>query len=69
MKEKKEFDKQDCFARISEYECNALIKKQCKNCNFYKHYQDVMKYEKYLPKKMKGKICNGREQNSGARTF
>lgn len=30
-------DKVNCFARIDENTCNALIKKECKNCKFYKH--------------------------------
>lgn len=63
MKEIKEIDKQDCFARISETECNALIKKNCDNCKFYKHYLEIKKYEKYLPQIRKGTNLHGREQN------
>lgn len=30
-------DKLECFARIDKDNCNALIKKDCENCKFYKH--------------------------------
>jgi len=41
-------DKIECFARISKYKCNALIKKDCKNCNFYKDKKKVVNYKQYL---------------------
>lgn len=50
MKVKKEDDKQDCFARLSERMCNALTEKKCQNCSFYKHYSEVKNYHQYLPK-------------------
>ena len=43
-----ENDKIDCFARISKIKCNALKKKECKNCNFYKNKSQVPDYKKYL---------------------
>ena|GEM_PF-6376600 len=36
--------------------CNALSKKECNNCSFYKHYLEEKGYEKYLPKGFKRKI-------------
>ena len=50
-KNKEVEDKVNCFARISATECNALSKKECANCGFYKHYTEVKGYEKYLPRK------------------
>lgn len=41
-------DKLDCFARISKIKCNALKKKECKNCSFYKPKKEVPDYKKYL---------------------
>lgn len=41
-------DKIHCFARLSLTKCNALKKKECKNCSFYKHKNEVQGYEKYL---------------------
>ena len=41
-------DKPDCFAWLSTLKCNALSKKCCKNCSFYKHKSQVPNYEKYL---------------------
>lgn len=41
--------KQDCFAFISKYKCNALITIDCKNCRFYKtkkQYEKEIKNEK-----------------------
>lgn len=38
----------DCFARIDETTCNALVKKDCKNCSFYKRKCEVPNYERFL---------------------
>lgn len=46
-------DKVTCFARLSKTKCNALSKKNCECCSFYKHYSEVKNYEKYLPKDFK----------------
>lgn len=43
-------DKIDCFARISEKKCNALRKKECKNCSFYKHKKEVPNYKSLIDK-------------------
>lgn len=43
-------DKHDCFARISESKCNALQKKECKNCSFYKPKSEVPNYKSLLDK-------------------
>lgn len=41
-------DKSDCFARIDDNTCNALVKKDCKNCSFYRPKCEVPNYEKFL---------------------
>lgn len=41
-------DRKDCFARINEKTCNALIEKKCENCHFYKHKSNVKNYSKYM---------------------
>lgn len=41
-------DKSDCFAWLSEHECNALTCKDCKCCSFYKPKSQVPNYSKYL---------------------
>lgn len=43
-----ENDKMNCFARISAKECNALKKKECSNCSFYKCKEDIKNYESIL---------------------
>lgn len=48
-----EKDKPDCFAWLSEHECNALICKDCSNCSFYKPKSEVPDYKKYI--RCKGK--------------
>lgn len=48
VKKEVEEDKIHCFARLSSKKCNALKKKECKNCSFYKHKDEVQNYEKYL---------------------
>jgi len=61
MKQLKEkVDKEDCFARLSKTECNALSKKECENCSFYQHHLAVKGYEKYLPRSfISSKYKNG----------
>lgn len=49
MKNKIEIDCKDCFARLSEKECNALICKECKNCSFYKAITEEPNYYQWLP--------------------
>lgn len=57
-------DKKCCFARINDTTCNALTKKECKNCKFYKHrgairnnpfyafsYDDMKKLKKDIEKR------------------
>ena len=47
-------DKTTCFARINENECNALAKKECKKCRFYKH-RDKIKNNPYYAYSFKDK--------------
>ena len=54
-------DKIDCFARINKEICNALIKKECKNCSFYKHKDDVSDYEEILKKGKKELLKTGKK--------
>lgn len=56
--EKEITDKSDCFAWLNEKQCNALSKKDCKNCSFYKHYLEVQNYQLYLPKGFKRNTKN-----------
>lgn len=54
--ERKNNDKRDCFAWLSEKECNALSDKQCCNCSFYVNYKkiDYDLYKKlWIPKNQK----------------
>jgi len=44
-------NKLDCFARLSKIKCNALKKKECKTCTYYKKRSEVSNYEKYVSKK------------------
>lgn len=41
------------FARLTKSKCNTLSKKEYENCSFYKHYNEVKNYEKFLPKDFK----------------
>lgn len=45
---KNEENKLDCFAWLSDHECNALTCKNCRKCSFYKPKNQVPNYEKYL---------------------
>lgn len=49
MKNKNEIDCKDCFARLSEKECNALSSKKCNDCSFYKHFAEEPHYYLWLP--------------------
>lgn len=56
MKENKMgVDKVECFAWLSKTKCNALSKKECEKCSFYRHYTEVKGYSQYLPKDFKRK--------------
>ena len=35
-----ETNKKSCFAYINDNTCGALIKKDCKDCNFYRNRKD-----------------------------
>lgn len=56
MKEKENQFKDDiknganCFAWLSENECNALSEKKCSDCSFFKHFSEELDYAKWLPK-------------------
>lgn len=54
-------DKPNCFAWLSKSKCNALNSKDCKNCRFYKHKNEVPNYKKYLPKNYQNEKGIGNE--------
>lgn len=63
FEEEKEENKTSCFAYINKDKCGALIKKNCKNCNFYKHTLLENDFTtKELIKKTKQDILNGVEE-------
>ncbi len=45
-------DKIECFARINKVNCNALKKKHCHNCSFYKDKSEVPNFKKLLEIKL-----------------
>ncbi len=49
-------DKLECFARISENVCNALRKKECSNCSFYKNKKEVPNYKNLIDKDLLIKV-------------
>jgi len=55
-------DKIDCFARINEDICNALNEKNCEDCVFYKHKDDVKDYDKILKQGAKELLKNKKYQ-------
>ncbi len=58
-------DKKDCFARIDENLCNALLEKKCNNCSFYKHKDEVKDYKSILEKGKKEILKNIRKSRKG----
>ena len=58
-------DKKDCFARINENLCNALLEKKCKDCSFYRHKDEAEDYKPILEKGKKELLKKTKKSKRG----